>query len=95
MDDTLLCKQCCVNEGVELKTNLFTSLNQSEKVNVACRIKGVTKPKLASPMKHFLTSMCTVSMEIVSEGKGSFVILSTTNQTVATETRSDISQNQQ
>lgn len=70
MDNTLFCKQYCVEDGVELKTNLFTSLNQQEKVNVACRIRGMTKPNLASRVEHFLISMSSAPMESASEGKG-------------------------
>lgn len=69
MDNTLFCKQYCVEDGLELKTNPFTSLNQQEKVNIACRIRGMTKPNLASRAEHFLISMCSVPTEGVSKGK--------------------------
>lgn len=77
------------------KTNLFTSLNQQEKVNDACRIRGMTKPNLASRVEHFLLSMSSAPMERISEGKGEtrWVIGQLgPNRTVPTEVRSNISQ---
>lgn len=40
-------------------------------VNVACHIRGVTKPNLTSQMERVLISMCSVPREMVSDGKGS------------------------